>query len=168
MTILDKIYPPEEKERLDKLRTYNAKLSQYLEAERKSWTVKLEPILKTIRGHLTPGDHTKIIDAQAMGLSYRQELNEEKAAFLGKLVNCKKEIDKLEQEKFLLFSTNIGLKPRNIAEVKLLMGGNLAENTKQKELYEAHIEYLRETDNVLSSFQFSIKNIISLFEYLGK
>ena len=73
----------------------------------------------------------------------------------------------LTQDKFIFYSTGFGLKT-NLGEKKMLIEAHIAENDRNMQLIEAHIDFLRETVKTLESYQYSIRNIISLMDFLGQ
>jgi len=164
----NKIYPEEEKKRIAILSSQNDKLEELLKSKREVVNKRLVPIWEAIyQRNFTMNNSKQIIDAQAEVLSLRQEINDNIGVYSQRLAKAKSDTALLSQEKFLLYSTNFGLKT-NLGEKKLLIEGNLRENDRYSNLLEIHIEFLRETLNTLESYQYAIKNVIALIEHLGK
>ena len=164
----NKIYPEEEKKRIAVLASQNDKLEDLLKSKREGVNKRLDPIWQAIyQRNFTMNNSKQIVDAQAEVLSLRQEINDNIGVYSQRLAKSKSDSALLSQEKFLLYSTNFGLKT-NLGEKKLLIEGNLRENDRYSNLLEIHIEFLRETLKTLESYQYAIKNVIALIEYLGK
>lgn len=164
----NKLYPEEEQKRIDDLEEQNNTYEEYFEEKRKSWNEKLDPIFKVIyQDNFSRNNSKLIVDAQADALNYRQKLNGQISFYSQKLAKAKSENSALAQQKFLLYSTNFGLKT-NLGEKKLLIEGHLRENDRYCNLIETQIEFLRESLKTLESYGYAFKNIIQLMEYLGK
>ena len=163
-----KMYSDQEQERIDAIAIENEKYENYFEVKREKWNEELEPIFQAIyQNNFTLNNSRVIVDAQANALSLRQRLQGDISKYAQKLSKQKTANSLLSQEKFLFYSTNFGLKT-NLGEKKLLIEGHLRENERQCNLIETHINFLRETASTLESFQYSVKNVIALIEYLGK
>jgi hypothetical protein len=163
-----KIYPEEELKRISNMKETGDKYEELFKQRRKAIKDRIEPILSVLyQKNFTSNNSKEIIDAQAQALSLRQEINENISIFSQRLAKAKSDNAVLQQEKFLLFSTNFGLKT-NLGEKKLLIEGNMRENERVCNILEIHIQFLRDTMDTLESFQYSVKNVISLIEYLGR
>jgi tRNA(Ser,Leu) C12 N-acetylase TAN1 len=55
-----------------------------------------------------------------------------------------------------------------MGEKTLLIDAHVSEEQRNIELIENYIEFLRQSNKNLESLQFTIKNIIDLFNYLGR
>tara|TARA_R110000772_G_scaffold20466_5_gene56971 strand:+ start:125289 stop:125801 length:513 start_codon:yes stop_codon:yes gene_type:complete len=167
-TLWNKMYPPEEIERISGLNETNNKYEDYFSQKRDAWNKELDPLFKVIfQGNFTLNNSKKIIDAQANVLSLRQRCNDKIGFYSQKLAKSKSENSEISQQKFLFYSTGFGLKT-NLGEKKLLIDGHMRENDRSTNLIETHINFLRETLNTLESWGYAIKNIIQIIEYLGK
>ena len=166
--IWSKMYSKEEQLRIDAIALENDKYENFFEAKREKWNEELEPIFKAIyQNNFTLNNSRVIVDAQANALSLRQKIQSDISKYAQKLAKQKSLNKILAQEKFIFYSTGFGLKT-NLGEKKLLIEGHLRENERQSNLIETYIDFLRETSSTLESFQYSVKNVIALIEYLGK
>lgn len=166
--IWSKMYTKDEQLRIDAVAIENDKYENYFETKREKWNEELEPIFRSIyQNNFTINNSRVIVDAQANALSFRQRLQQDISKYAQKLSKQKSQNKILSQEKFIFYSTGFGLKT-NLGEKKLLIDGHLRENERQSDLIETHIDFLRETSSNLESFQYSVKNVISLIDYLGK
>ncbi len=160
------LYSPEELEQINKTRENNDKMEDFFKEKRDDWSKNVNVIFESIKGNLTPSDFKKVVESQALSLSYRQALNEEISYFLNRRSREEIKLKKLRQNKFLFYSTGFSLKT-NMSEKAILIDGHTSEQERSNELIEVHVEFLRDTNKSLESFQYSIKNLVSLYEYLG-
>ena len=169
MSVLwSKMYNDSELSRIEDLQEKNKSREELYNKERKWWNENLSPLFNAIfQNNFTINNSKNIINAQAESFGYRQMLNDKISKYAQELTKVKSETRVLAQKKFLFYSTGFDMKV-NLGEKKLLIEGNLSENTRTSDLIETQIEFLRNTIKTLESYQFSIKNIISLLDYLGK
>ena len=162
------VFSPEEIDRITKVRETNDKLEEYFSERRKEWNTNVDPLFKVISVDLTnPSNAKQITNAQASALSYRQSINEQINYFLNRRSREMTKVKKLRQDKFIFYATGFGIKT-NLGEKSILIDGHLAENERNIELIESYIEFLRDTVKNLESFQYSVKNMIELMNYLGR
>ena len=161
-------YNQEEVDRINKAKETNDKLEEFFNGKRIEWNKNVEPLFEVIRVDLTnPTSPNKILEAQSLALSYRQQINEQINFFLNKRSKETTKIKKLRQDKFIFYATGFGVKT-NLGEKGILIDGHLAENDRSLELIESYIEFLRDTVKNLESLSYSIKNMIELMNYLGR
>ena len=163
-----KVFTSTDLEQMKAKRESNNRLEEFLKGKRDEWNGNVDLVFATIKhNNLNASEFTKVIDSQAMALSYIQHLNDESSFFLNKMSKSSTSVKLAKQEKFLFYSTGFGIKT-NLGEKKILIDAHVAENDREIELIETHIDYLRETVKNLQTFNFSVKNIISLMDFLGK
>lgn len=166
--IWSKMYNEGELKRIGSLQEENKTRLELYDREKIEWNNRLAPLFTAIyQNNFSTNNSKNIINAQAESFSYRQMLNEKISTYAQQLTKVKSDTRVLSQRLFLFYTTGFGMKV-NLGEKKLLIEGNLSENTRTSDLLETQIEFLRDTLKTLESYQFSIKNIISLLEYLGK
>lgn len=164
----DRMYPEDEIQRIESLVIVNDRYEKFFTKRRKEWNEELEPLFKSIfRGNFTMNNSREIVDAQASVLSLRQRCNDRISYYAQKMSKVKSENAIISQQKFLFYSTGFGLKT-NLGEKKMLIDGHLRENIRQSDIIEIHLNFLKETSDNLNSWNFAIKNIIQIIEYLGK
>lgn len=162
------VYNQEEVDRINKVKDTNDKLEEFFNDKRSEWNKNVEPLFKVLAIDLSQSvSSTKILDAQSLALTFRQQINEQINFFLNKRSKETTKIKKLRQDKFIFYATGFGVKT-NLGEKGILIDGHLAENDRTMELIESYIEFLRDTVKNLESFSYSIKNMIELMNYLGK
>ena len=74
---------------------------------------------------------------------------------------------KLKQDKFVFYATGFGLKT-NLGEKALLIDAHIAENERNLQLIDVHVDFLRNSSKNLETLGYTIKNIIELMNYLGR
>lgn len=161
------VYSPEEIEKINKLKKVNDDLELFFKENREKWTERCNPLFESIKIEINSGTTNKIIETQSLSLSYRQMINEQISNFLNKRSKQEVKLKKLKQDKFLFYATGFGVK-LNMGEKSLLIEAHVAEEQRNIELIENYIEFLRQLNKNLESLQYTIKNIVELFNYLGK
>lgn len=162
------LYNEEEIERIRKVKETNDKLEEFFNDKRAEWNKTVEPLFKVLSLDMgNPSNSKQLLDAQALALTHRQQINEQINFFLNKRSKETTKIKKLRQEKFIFYATGFGIKT-NLGEKGILIDGHIAENDRCMELIESYIEFLRDTVRNLESFSYSIKNMIELMNYLGR
>ncbi len=163
-----KLYNEEEVERINKIKETNDKLEDFFNDKRAEWNKIVEPLFKVLACDLTnPSSSKEILNAQALALTYRQQINEQINLFLNKRSRETTKVKKLRQDKFVFYATGFGVKT-NLSEKGILIDGHLAENDRCIEIIESYIDYLRNTIKNLDSFGYSVKYMVELLNYLGK
>ena len=162
------LYNQEEVDRINKAKETNDKLEEFFNDKRNEWNKNVEPVFKVLSQDLSnPSNSKHVLDAQAIALSFRQQINEQVNFFLNKRSRETTKIKKIRQDKFIFYATGFGIKT-NMGEKAILIDAHLAENDRCLELIESYVEFLRDTVKNLESFGFSIKNMIELMNYLGR
>jgi hypothetical protein len=161
------VYTPEEVERINKLKETNDKLESFFTDKRENWKKQIEPLFETIKIEITTQTSKKIMETQSICLTYRQIITEEISSFLDRRSKQDVKLKRIKQDKFIWYATSFGIKT-NMGEKSLLIEAHVAEEQRNVELIENYIEYLRQTNKNLESLQFTVKNIIDLFNYLGR
>jgi len=164
----DQMHTEEEKARVAKTIEGTEKLIVLCEKKRDELRKDVDEITESLFRHNFITNNSKsIIDAQAHALSLRHRINDDIAKYATRLTKVKANITNIEQQRMVFYHTNFGLKT-NGGEKKILIEGHLSENRRMEHVLEIHIEFLRATDKILESYQFGVKNTISLMEILGK
>lgn len=159
---------PTEVKRIEECKNYNDKLEEYFKERRIEWDKNITPLFEVLSiRHFSKSMFDKIINAQALGLSFRHQINDQISMFLNKRTKEEIKVKNLKHDKFLYYATGYGLKT-NTGEKNILIDAHMAESERTLQIIDVHIDYLRDSVKTIESFQFSIKNIISLFDYIGK
>ena len=161
------IYTPEEVARIAKLKETNNRLEDFFNSKREEWKNTMEPLFEVVKLEITTTTSRDITECQALCLSYRQMLNEQISSFLDKRSKQDVKLKRLKQDKFLFYATGFGVKT-NAGEKATLIEAHVAEEQRNIELIENYIEFLRMSNKNLESLQFTIKNIIELYNLLSR
>ncbi len=161
------IYSNEELEKISKLKDTNDRLEDFFNSKREECSKMIQPLFDVLKFEITTKTSQQILDTQALCLSYRQSLTEQISIFLDKRSKQDVKLKRIKQDKFIWYATSFGVKT-NMGEKTLLIEAHVSEETRNVELIENYIEFLRQTNKNLESLQFTIKNIIELFNYLGR
>lgn len=161
------VYTAEEVDRINKLKDTNDKLEGFFTDKRENWKKQIEPLFETIKVEITTQTSRNIMETQSICLTFRQAITEEISSFLNRRSKQDVKLKRVRQDKFIWYATSFGIKT-NMGEKTLLIEAHVAEEQRNVELIENYIDYLRQTNKNLESLQFTIKNIIDLFNYLGR
>jgi hypothetical protein len=161
------VYSQDELKNIKKVKETNDKLEIFFSTKREEWNSKIQPLYDVVKIEINSQTSKKIIENQSTTLTYRQIITEQISTFLDRRSKQEVKLKKLKQDKFIWYATSFGVKT-NMGEKNLLIEAHISEEQRNIELIENYIEFLRQTNKNLESLQFSIKNIIDLFNYLGK
>ena len=161
------VYTKEEVERINKLKETNNRLEEFFNGKREEWRLNTEPLFDVVKLEITTETSKKITECQALSLSYRQMLNLQISSFLDKRSKQDVKLKRLKQDKFIFYATGFGIKT-NAGEKTTLIEAHVAEERRNIELIENYIEFLRMSNKNLESLQYTIKNIIELYNLLGR
>ena len=164
------LYNPLEIERIDKLSETNDRLEDFFTNKREQWNKELEPIFEVLQianDLEDPKNPTKILDAQAFSLTFKQKLNEENKLFMNKRSRESVKIKKIKYDKLIFYATGFGVKT-NLTEKGLLIDAHLAQNERTIEIIDSYLSFLMESIKNLESLGYAIKNMIELLGYLRR
>lgn len=161
------VYNQEELDRIQRIRDTNDKLEDFFKNKRQEWKELIEPLFQVLKIEINSQTSKQIMEVQSTCLTYRQLLTEQISHFLDKRSRQDVKLKKIRQDKFIWYATSFGVKT-NMGEKTLLIDAHVAEEQRNIELIENYIEFLRQSNKNLESLQFTIKNIIDLFNYLGR
>ena len=161
------LYNEEELARIEKIKETNDKLEEFFNNKRAEWTSNVEPLFDVIKNNINLESFSKVVEAQSIALSFRQNINEQISFFLNKRSKEEVKIKKVKQDKFMFYALGVGLKT-SLGEKNTLIDAHIAENERNIQLIENYVEFLRSTSKNLEALGFTIKNIIELMNYLGR
>jgi tRNA(Ser,Leu) C12 N-acetylase TAN1 len=161
------VYSPEEVDRINKIKETNDRLEEFFNSKRAEWSKNIDPLFEVLKFEINSQSSKKIMETQSLCLTYRQVINEQISSFLDRRSKQDVKLKRIKQDKFIWYATSFGIKT-NMGEKTLLIEAHVSEEQRNVELIENYIEYLRQTNKNLESLQFTIKNIIDLFNYLGR
>lgn len=161
------LYNEEELARIEKIKETNDKLEEFFNNKRAEWTSNVEPLFDVIKNNINLESFSKVVEAQSIALSFRQNINEQISFFLNKRSKEEVKLKKVKQDKFMFYALGVGLKT-SLGEKNTLIDAHIAENERNIQLIENYVEFLRSTSKNLEALGFTIKNIIELMNYLGR
>jgi hypothetical protein len=100
-------------------------------------------------------------DAQAMGLSYRQQIIEKIAYYRQILYKRKSQYDVLKADRYRRYTVEGDLKMSG-SEKSEAVSADLTAVNYQMNLIQNQIDYLSDTNQTLTNLQFAIKNKITI------
>jgi len=158
-------YTQDELIKISKLKEVNDKLEEYFTSKRDDWGTAVDPLFESLKLDINLETSKKIMETQSYSLSYRQKINSEISTFLNKRSRQEVKLKKIKQEKFIFYATGYTIKT-NMGEKTVLIDAHIAEEQRNIELIENYIEFLRQLNKNLESLQYTLKNIIELFNLL--
>lgn len=138
-----------------KLVETNAKLEQSFKEERDSWNQKISDLVDKLK------DNSKLAEAMAYGLSYRQMIVEKSIQYKQILAKKNSVWDKAKCDRYRQYMVEGDLKLTG-SEKNDFVNADLTSLKYQISLLQTQIEYFQETIQVLNSFQFAVKNKIQI------
>ncbi len=161
-------YSNEEIENIKKDSDKNKRMEEFFDSRRSEWNKTIEPLFDVLKIDITnPSNFTKILDAQSIALSLRQQINEQITTFLNKRSKETSKLKKARQDKFIFYATGFGIKT-SMGEKSILIDGHLREAERTVEIIESYIDFLRDTIKNLESLSYAVKNMTDLLNYLGR
>lgn len=159
------VYTTEELAKISKLRETNDRLEGFFDQKKSDWGSSVNPLFESLKLDINLENSKRIMETQSYSLSFRQRINEEISSFLNKRSKQEVKLKKLRQEKFIFYAIGFQVKT-NQGEKTILIDAHVAEEQRNIELIENYIEFLRQLNKNLESLQYTIKNIIELFNLL--
>lgn len=158
-------YTQEETVKIAKLKETNDRLEEFFSQKIIEWDSLILPLFESLKLEINLETSKKIMETQSYSLSYRQMINSEISSFLNRRSKQEVKLKKLRQEKFIFYATGFGVKT-NLGEKTILIEAHVSEEQRNIEIIENYIEYLRQLNKNLESLQYTLKNIIELFNLL--
>jgi len=88
-------YSQEEVDRINKVKETNDRLEEFFNDKRAEWNKTVEPLFKVLTVDLSnPSNSKKILEAQSLALTHRQQINEQINFFLNKRSKETKKLNK--------------------------------------------------------------------------
>ena len=78
------VYTQDEVERINKIKETNDRLETFFQDKRAEWNKTIEPLYQILKFEITTETSKKIMETQALTLSYRQMITEQISVFLDK------------------------------------------------------------------------------------
>lgn len=139
----------------------NDKIQEFLEQQRQHWQTEFKPIMESLASR----DIKDYIDIQAKQLSLRTLLTEEISIYLNKLSKDKPKHKRSVADRVEFYMHGFGLKTTD-KQQRDMLDRDLAQNQRNLELLEVHIEFLRECRITCDQIGYAIKNKVAFMSYI--
>jgi hypothetical protein len=143
------------KEGIDK---QNADLRKNLEDSEKYWNDSIESLSKRL---IKPVNET--IQLQAEAISLRQILTEEIKNMSYQIFKFKQKMKGYEKDRLEWYILQFPAKATSGEKAKMIEG-ELAAYQYRLDIFDVHINFLRETQKDIDNINFAVKNKITLFQ----
>lgn len=111
-------------------------------------------------------NYKDFIELQASSLALRQTIQEQIIYYMQKLSKANANFKVANGNRQEYYSTGYGLKITDGLKNKLV-DRDLSERERTIELFQSHIEYLRECRYSCDQIQFAVKNMVGLVSYIS-
>ena len=138
-----------------KLNEQNAKLENDLKKERENWMQNLKELIDMLKVN------SKLTEAMAYGLSYRQMIVEKCIQYKQLLAKKNSVWDKVKADRYKQYILEGDLK-LTATEKNDFVTADITSLKYQISLLQGQIEFFQETVQTLNSFQFAIKNKLQI------
>jgi len=132
-----------------------------LESSQKKWS----SIVISIKQRLFE-EVQKMPEVEAESISHIQILTDEITSYSLRIAKHMSKYRKMEKEKFEFYCMGYKIKT-NAAEKNKLIGADLSSHQHHINIFEIHVEFLRETKKNLDNIRWAVKNKIELYNQLG-
>jgi hypothetical protein len=133
----------------------NSNLEETFKKERELWQKQVSELVESIKFS------NKLTDAMVMGLSYRQQIIEKIAYYRQVMYKRKSHLDVLKADRYRKYTVEGDLK-MSASEKNDAVAADLTSVNYQISLLQNQIEYLSDTNQTLTNFQFAVKNKITI------
>jgi DNA repair exonuclease SbcCD ATPase subunit len=136
-------------------------LSEKCEEKDKHWNLKIQ----NLSARFKTKDGNEIVDYMADVLNEKQMILEDIRQVADKLSKCMKKKRELSEQISQIYSTTSQLKMTD-SRLNKMVEAELSVHIRQINIYEIHIEHLRETAKNIEQINYHIKNRIDLMGIL--
>lgn len=166
------MFEKEELEAIAKKEEFNNKMEEHFNNQRDIYKSEIHPLLEISKLQYNAQNAQSIVDIQASALSMRQRINEEMTFYLQKLTIERKKYKLAVREKTIWYAAgqskyNFSSK-LSTGQLTNIIDGHTAESSRTCELFEAHIDFLRNSAKNLLDLGYQVKNTIELYNLLLK
>ena len=136
-------------------------VQQKMVREQKEWSVTLTNVKKRLY------DDVKVmVEVEAESISQIQILTESITSYSLRVAKSMAMIKRLEKDRFEHYALGYKIKTTSGEKTKLI-DADLSSNQHFINIYEIHIEFLRETKKNFDNIRWAVKNKIELYNQLG-
>ncbi len=141
---------------------YNLKMDVFFDKQRENMNLELNKLF-TILGSRNYKD---FIDLQSQALALRQTIQESISFYMQKLSKASTNYKKANADRIEYYMTGYGIKVSDGTRTKLI-DRDLSERDRNVELFQTHIEYLRECRAACDQIGYAVKNLVGLISYIS-
>lgn len=138
----------------------NKSVEDLFKVQRADWVGKLKPLFETMKDGVE-----EMYEMHATALSYRHIMSDEIIFHTTKLSKVMAEQKRIRKDKLINYTIKFQIK-FNTSEKNVCIDADTSELERYVELFQMHIEFLRESIKTIDNLGFAIKNKISLLEYM--
>lgn len=131
----------------------------------KQWSETIRQIAKKLEG-MGVSSFKDIPSLQAEAISSRQLIFDEISIYVAKIYKEKQQLKKLEKVRFEFYASSYPIKTSGQEKLKLI-NSDLADRQYLVDLYDTHVEHLRETASNLKDIGYGIKNKLAAYGAIG-
>jgi hypothetical protein len=135
------------------------KLTSKLKESETYWSKTLDELSKKLNCSAK-----EVVPVQAEVISLRQRLTDQIKDMSYQLFKLMPKINKDKKERFVYYSSPLSKIQNNSTERMRLIEWDISHLEQRKNVFDQHIEFLRETVKNLDNMNFSIKNKITLYQ----
>lgn len=139
------------------------KLENELNASETVWNGRVAELSKRMR----ETDLRKTPDLQAEIVSLRQVIIDEIKANSYRILKSLPKLKEQQKKQFEFFTTGYKIPVKHSTDKRMLMDAALAKHQHKIDLYENHIQFLRDTGKNLDNLHYAIKNKIEIMNIMG-
>ena len=147
-----------DKEREISFDKQNAELRKQLEESEKYWNTSIETLSKKL---IKPVQES--VQTQAEAISMRQILTEQIKNMSYQSYKFKQKMKQFEKEKLEFYLFGYQIKTTSGEKVKLIEA-DIAAYQYRMDIFDIHVNFLRETQKDIDNINFAIKNKITLYQ----
>ena len=149
-------------QQINELIEYNNTMDNFFDEQRKNMNIQLQNLYIVLGSK----DYKTFMDLQSKALALRQTIVESISYYMQKLSKANSNYRKMYADRIDYYAVGHGLKLTDGTRTKMI-DRDLSERNRNVELFQTHIEYLRECKNSCDQIGYAVKNLISLVSYMG-
>lgn len=140
----------------------NKKVEESLKVMEEKWDKTIEDLSKRLSC-----EAKELVELQSEVISRRQILTDEIAQMSYNIYKLLPKIKRIRKERFEFYSLEYQIRKISGPERAKLIDADLSFHDHLINIYEAHIEFLRETCKNVDNINYAIKNKIELYNIMG-
>lgn len=143
------------------------RLIEKLEAELGATESRWCKTVAELSGKLRVVELSKTTDFQAEVISMKQQVLEEVKTASYRIFKDLSRLRELQKEQFEFYTTGYKIAVKHSTDKRMLIDAALTRHQRKIDVYENHVEFLRETGKNLENMHYAIKNKVAIMNILG-